>query len=215
MFDEDPQYCSDWNPTHPMLCRPKIGVFEMGILKATGLPAMKPQGRTDAYCVAKYGSKWVRSRTVVNSLSPKWNELYSWEVYDQCTFITISVFDNSQLHEGNIDLGAMDTRIGKVRISLQEMDIGRIYQYSYPLVELQPSGLKKMGEIQLAFKFTCPDMLDVWKMLNVCKMYTMPILPSQHFSDPLSPAQFYGLRKQIITLVSLNMSKAEPPLRRE
>ncbi|CAJ2633627.1 unnamed protein product [Trifolium pratense] len=216
MFDEDPQYCSDRNPTCPDFWRPKIGSFEMGILKATGLPAMKPQGRTDAYCVAKYGSKWVRSRTVVNSLSPKWNELYSWDVYDHCTFITISVFDNSQLHEGNIDLGAMDTRIGKVRISLQEMKTNQIYRYSYPLVELQPSGLKKMGELELAFKFTCPTMLSVWKpSFDVFIMYTMPILPSQHFSHPLSPAQFYRLRKQIITLVSLNMSKAEPPLRRE
>jgi energy-converting hydrogenase Eha subunit F len=209
MFDDDPRYCSDWNPTFPMLWRPTIGVFEMGIVKATGLPAMKPHGRTDAYCVAKYGSKWVRSRTVVNSLSPKWNEKYSWDVYDQCTFITICVFDNNQLHEGNIAAEAMDTRIGKVRICLQEMEMDKVYEYSYPLLELQPSGLKKMGEIQLAFKFTCPD------MLNVCKMYTMPMLPSQHYSDPLSPAQFYGLRKQIIMLVSSNMRKAEPPLRRE
>ncbi|GAU43682.1 hypothetical protein TSUD_254110 [Trifolium subterraneum] len=123
-----------------------------------GLPAMKPHGRTDAYCVAKYGPKWVRSRTVVNSLSPKWNELYSWNVYDQCTFFTICVFDNSQLHDGNIAAEAIDTRIGKVRICLQEMENGRIYTYSYPLLELQPSGLKKMGEIHLAFKFTCRSM---------------------------------------------------------
>ncbi|KAI5381618.1 hypothetical protein KIW84_UN0581 [Lathyrus oleraceus] len=184
MFDEDPRYSSDVNPTCDSLWRPTVGVFELGILNATGLPAMKPHGRTDAYCVAKYGSKWVRSRTVVNSLSPKWNEQYS-------------------------STEAMDIRIGRVRISLSEMETGRIYIYSYPLVELQPSGLKKMGELQLAFKFTCSD------MLNVYKMYTLPMLPAQHTSDPLSPIQFYELRKQTIMLVSSHMSKAEPPLRRE
>ena len=26
---------------------------------------------TDAYCVAKYGHKWARTRTVLNSISPR------------------------------------------------------------------------------------------------------------------------------------------------
>jgi len=209
MFDDDPQYSTDVNPTNNGLWRPNIGVFEMGILNATGLPAMKPDDRTDAYCVAKYGSKWIRSRTVVNSLSPKWNEQYSWKVYDPSTFFVISVFDNSQLHEEYIAAGANDTRIGKVRISLSEMQINTVYNYSYPLVQLQPSGLKKMGEIQLSFKFTCPS------RTNLYKKYTMPMLFPQHFNDPLSPAQLYGLRQQTIELVRSNMSKAEPPLRSE
>ncbi|KAJ1415543.1 Phosphoribosyltransferase C-terminal [Sesbania bispinosa] len=207
IFDEDPKCSSDMNPTAKILWRPSIGVFEMGILNATGLPAMKLRDRTDAYCVAKYGSKWVRTRTVINSLSPKWNEQYSWDVYDPCTFITISVFDNSQLHEEDIAAGAIDTRIGKVRILLSELETNRIYSYSYPLVELQPSGLKKMGEIQLAFRFCCPD------MINLCKVYTLPTLPAQHFANPLYP--IHGLRRQTIMLISSKMSRTEPPLRRE
>lgn len=210
IFDEDPQWSSDVNPTSKALWRPRIGVFEIGILNATGLPAMKPRDRTDAYCVAKYGSKWVRSRTVVNSLSPKWNEQYSFDVYDPCTFITICVFNNNQLlHEGT-----MDTRIGKVRISLSELETNRIYSYSYPLVELQPSGLKKMGEIQLAFRFSS---WPGWIMptLIMCKLYTLPMLPMQHFTNPLSQTQFHLLRKQAALLVASTMSKAEPPLRRE
>ncbi|KAL0316858.1 UNVERIFIED_CONTAM: FT-interacting protein 1 [Sesamum radiatum] len=47
--------------------------------------------------VAKYGQKWVRTRTIVQSLNPKWNEQYTWEVYDPCTVITLGVFDNSHL----------------------------------------------------------------------------------------------------------------------
>ncbi|KAL3573791.1 hypothetical protein D5086_024404 [Populus alba] len=37
------------------------------------------KGCTDAYCVAKYGPKWVRTRTVCDSLDPKWNEQYTWK----------------------------------------------------------------------------------------------------------------------------------------
>ncbi|KAK7320286.1 hypothetical protein VNO77_29620 [Canavalia gladiata] len=211
VFDEDPMCSSDMNPAAKMLWRPSIGVFEMGILSATGLPAMKPRGGTDAYCVAKYGPKWVRTRTVVDSLCPKWNEQYSWDVYDPCTFITICVFDNGQLHQGDIvaTAGARDTRIGKVRIRLSELETNKVYSYSYPLVELQPSGLKKMGEIQLAFKFCCPN------MMNLCKVYTLPMLPAQHFANPLSPTQLHGLRKQAVMLVLSKMSRTEPPLRRE
>ncbi|XP_057439784.1 FT-interacting protein 7-like [Lotus japonicus] len=210
MFDDEPQCSSDWNPTAKKLWRVKVGDFQMGILDATLLPAMKP-GRTDAYCVAKYGPKWVKTRTVVNSLSPKWkwNEQFSWEVYDPSTFITVSVFDNCQLHEGDIASGAMDTRMGRVRICLSELETNRLYSYSYPLVELQPSGLKKMGVIHLAFRFYCPS------MINLCKVYTLPQLPALHFSNPLSPSQLSGLRKQTVLLVASKMSKNESPLRRE
>lgn len=68
-------YSSDVRPTVKQLWKPHIGVLEMGILGATGLMPEKVKeekgGTTDAYCVAKYGQNWVRTRTVVNSLSPK------------------------------------------------------------------------------------------------------------------------------------------------
>lgn len=75
--------------------------MELGILKATGLVPMKMGARTDAYCVAKYGPKWVRTRTIVDSLSPKWNEQYFWDFYEPFTVITIAVFDNNQLDANN------------------------------------------------------------------------------------------------------------------
>lgn len=209
MFDEDPHYSSDMNATVKKLWRPSIGVFEMGILNAVGLPARKQGNRTDAYCVAKYGPKWVRTRTIVDSLSPKWNEQYSWDVYDPCTFITIAVFDNGQLHEGHGADGAIDARIGKVRINLSEMTTNRVYTYSYPLTELQPTGLKKMGELQLAFRFCCPS------MSNLLNIYLLPMLPRLHYANPLSVTQLSGLRKQTVLLISSRMSKNEPPLRRE
>ncbi|KAL3569707.1 hypothetical protein D5086_029597 [Populus alba] len=52
-------------------------------LRARGLLPMKPKGgakgSTDAYCVAKYGKKWVRTRTITDSFEPRWNEKYTWQ----------------------------------------------------------------------------------------------------------------------------------------
>ncbi|KAI9109175.1 hypothetical protein K1719_019798 [Acacia pycnantha] len=190
LFDEDTCFSSDLNPTVKKLWRSNIGTFELGILNASGLP-MKGGNRTNAYCVAKYGHKWVQTRTIVDSLNPKWNEQYSWDVYDPFTLITIAVFDNGYLHEVQGDHIAMDVKIGKVKINLSEMKTNRIYTYSFPLTELRPSGLKKIREIQLAFRFCCPD------MANLLKIYLMPKLPRLHFSNPLSRTQLSGGNKPL------------------
>jgi len=87
VLDESTKYCSDFRPTAEELRRPEIGILE-----AKELAPMKTKdevGTTDAYCVAKYGEKWKRTRTISNSFGPKWNEQYSWEVFDPCTVITI------------------------------------------------------------------------------------------------------------------------------
>ncbi|RLN11963.1 hypothetical protein C2845_PM09G11990 [Panicum miliaceum] len=59
---EPTMYGSDTRPTARQLWRPPIAVLEVGGLGAQGLTPMKTvDGRcvTDAYCVAKYGHKWV------------------------------------------------------------------------------------------------------------------------------------------------------------
>ncbi|CAL9090418.1 unnamed protein product, partial [Musa acuminata var. zebrina] len=97
VMDESTMYISDNRPTARQLWKQPVGVLEVGILSAQGLAPMKKtdgRGTTDAYCVAKYGQKWVRTRTIIDSFSPKWNEQYTWEVYDPCTVITLGVFDN-------------------------------------------------------------------------------------------------------------------------
>ncbi|KAK7374912.1 hypothetical protein VNO80_08355 [Phaseolus coccineus] len=73
-------------------------------------------GSTDAYCVAKYGKKCVRTRTIVDTHSPKLNEQYTWEVYGPCSVITLGVFDNCHLGGGEkatASTAARDSRIGK------------------------------------------------------------------------------------------------------
>lgn len=214
VLDEATLYSSDVKPTAKQLWKPHIGVLEMGILGATGLMPLKFKGgkggSVDAYCVAKYGQKWVRTRTVVDSLSPKWNEQYTWEVFDPCTVITVGVFDNCSLDKNIINnSGGRDSRIGKVRIRLSTLESDRVYTHSYPLLMLHPSGVKKMGELHLAVRFSCAN------LVNMLHMYAMPLLPKMHYVHPLSVHQLESLRYQALNVVSSRLNRAEPPLGRE
>ncbi|KAK4432157.1 FT-interacting protein 1 [Sesamum alatum] len=210
VLDESTMYISDQRPTARQLWKQPIGILEVGILSAQGLMPMKNKdGRssTDAYCVAKYGQKWVRTRTIVQSLNPKWNEQYTWEVYDPCTVITLGVFDNS--HLGGNDKPGPDSRIGKVRIRLSTLETDRIYTQSYPLLVLQPSGLKKTGELQLAFRFTCLS------LAHMIYLYSRPLLPKMHYLHPFTISQLDNLRYQAMNIVASRLGRAEPPLRKE
>ncbi|PON32879.1 Phosphoribosyltransferase [Parasponia andersonii] len=209
VLDESTMYVSDVRPTARQLWKQPIGILEVGILSAQGLLQMKTKdgrGTTDAYCVAKYGQKWVRTRTITESSNPKWNEQYTWEVYDPCTVITIGVFDNC--HLGKNDKPA-DSIIGKVRIRLSTLEMDRIYTNSYPLLVLHPSGLKKMGELQLAVRFTCLS------VASIIYLYGHPLLPKMHYLHPFTVNQLDSLRYQAMNIVAVRLGRAEPPLRKE
>ncbi|KAK8480581.1 hypothetical protein V6N13_132042 [Hibiscus sabdariffa] len=209
VLDESTQYSSDLRPTAKQLWKPSIGVLELGILNANGLQPMKTRegkGTTDTYCVAKYGHKWVRTRTIVNSLNPKYNEQYTWEVYDPATVLTVGVFDNSQI--GGSD-NNKDNKIGKVRIRISTLETGRVYTHTYPLLVLHPSGVKKLGELHLAIRFSSTS------MLNMMFQYSRPLLPKMHYKRPLSVIQQDVLRHQAVNIVAARLGRAEPPLRRE
>ncbi|KAI3890878.1 hypothetical protein MKW92_053269 [Papaver armeniacum] len=209
VLDEATHYSSDLQPSAKHLKKPSIGVLEMGILSARNLLPMKAgDGRaTDAYCVAKYANKWIRTRTILDTLAPRWNEQYTWEVYDPCTVITIGVFDNCHLN-GSKEDQSKDKRIGKVRIRLSTLETDRVYIHYYPLLVLQP-GLKKTGEIQLALRFTC----TAW--VNMVNLYSKPLLPKMHYSQPISVHHLDWLRHQAMQIVAARLSRSEPPLRRE
>ncbi|KAE8735503.1 hypothetical protein F3Y22_tig00000340pilonHSYRG00512 [Hibiscus syriacus] len=206
VLDESTHYSSDLRPTAKQLWKPNIGILELGILSAHGLMPMKTRdgrGTTDAYCVAKYVQKWVRTRTIVDSFMPRWNEQYTWEVFDTCTVITIGVFDNGGSG------GTKDARIGKVRIRLSTLEAGKVYTHSYPLLVLHSSGVKKTGEVQLAVRFTCSS------LINMLHTYSHPLLPKMHYIHPLSVVQLDSLRHQAMQIVSVRLSRAEPPRRKE
>nr|XP_029122954.1 LOW QUALITY PROTEIN: FT-interacting protein 3-like [Elaeis guineensis] len=207
VFDEAPQYSSDLRPSAEELWRESIGTLELGILGARELKIIDGRQATNAYCVAKYGHKWVRTRTVINNSNPRWNEQYAWEVYDPHTVFTVGVFDDCRLLEGGAVAG-QDGRIGKVRIRLSTLETGRVYAHSYPLIVLEPWGLTKMGELRLAVRFACSS------MLRMMHMYTQPVPPEMHHVYPLSRMQLDNLR-HAIQIISTTLSRAEPPLKKE
>lgn len=209
VLDESTHYSSDLRPTAKQLWKPSIGVLELGILNADGLHPMKTRdgrGTADTYCVAKYGHKWVRTRTIINSLSAKYNEQYTWEVYDPATVLTVGVFDNSHIGGSS---GSKDVKIGKVRIRISTLETGRVYTHSYPLLVLHPSGVKKMGELHLAIRFSYTS------FANMMFLYSRPLLPKMHYVRPLTMAQQDMLRHQAVNIVAARLSRAEPPLRKE
>ncbi|KAJ4775619.1 C2 calcium/lipid-binding plant phosphoribosyltransferase family protein [Rhynchospora pubera] len=217
VLDESTMYSSDLRATAKQLWAPHVGVLELGILGASGLMPMKVRdgkggGATDAYCVAKYGQKWIRTRTVVESLNPRWNEQYTWEVYDPCTVITIGVFDNCHVEKNQATNGSgsgRDSRVGKVRVRLSTLESDRVYTHSYPLLMLHPSGVKKMGELHLAVRFSCAN------MGNMLHAYVRPLLPKLHYVEPLLVRQVEHLRYQATNVVAARLGRAEPPLGRE
>ncbi|KAL4391529.1 hypothetical protein AHAS_Ahas03G0254200 [Arachis hypogaea] len=209
VLDESTHYSSDLRPTAKQLWRPPIGVLELGVLNAVGLHPMKTRdgrGTSDTYCVAKYGHKWVRTRTIVDNLCPKYNEQYTWEVFDPATVLTVGVFDNSQIGEKG---SSKDLKIGKVRIRISTLETGRIYTHSYPLLVLHPTGVKKMGELHLAIRFSCTS------FTNMMYLYSKPLLPKMHYVRPFSLMQLDMLRHQAVTIVAARLGRAEPPLRKE
>ncbi|KAE8056146.1 hypothetical protein FH972_012939 [Carpinus fangiana] len=209
VLDESTHFSSDLQPSGKHLRHAKIGILEVGILSAKNLLPMKAKdGRTtDAYCVAKYGNKWIRTRTLLDTLAPRWNEQYTWDVYDSCTVITIAVFDNH--HTNGKDDDAKDQRIGKVRIRLSTLEAEKVYTHFYPLLVLTPSGLKKHGELHLALRFTC----TAW--VNMVAQYGRPLLPKMHYVHPIPVMQIDRLRHTAIQIVAERLKRAEPPLRRE
>uniref|UniRef100_N1QQK9 C2 domain-containing protein n=1 Tax=Aegilops tauschii TaxID=37682 RepID=N1QQK9_AEGTA len=197
VLDEATAYSSDLRPTAKQLWYPHVGVLELGVLGATGLIPMKGRadGRgatADSYCVAKYGQKWIRTRTVVDSVCPRWNEQYTWEVFDPCTVITVGVFDNCHVDKpasgSNTAVAVRDNCIGKVRIRLSTLETDRVYTHAYPLLMLHPSGVKKMGELHLAVRF-CSSNAG-----NMYHAYARPMLPKMHYVEPLLVRQGGGMQ---------------------
>ncbi|KAL6504931.1 hypothetical protein OROHE_023689 [Orobanche hederae] len=212
VLDESTHYSSDFQPSANHLRKPIIGVLDVGILMAEHLLLQMNKNKEGkmmggAYCVAKYGEKWVRTRTLINTPQPHWNEQNTWEVFDPCTVITVGVFNDCLININN-DV-KRDQSIGKVRIRLSTLETNRIYTLSYPLLVLSASGLKKHGELHLTVRFTCTN----WA--NMVAQYREPLLPKMHYVQPISLGQMDWLRNQAMQIVGEKLSLAEPPLRRE
>ncbi|XP_059280879.1 multiple C2 domain and transmembrane region protein 16 [Lycium ferocissimum] len=217
VMDEAVHVCSDYRPTARQLWKAPIGTVELGVIGCKNLlpmKTMKGKGSTDAYAVAKYGNKWVRTRTISDSLEPRWNEQYTWRVYDPSTVLTIGVFDSWEVFEsdgyGKETLMRPDFRIGKVRVRISTLTTGKVYKNTFPLLLLSHAGLKKMGEIELAVRF-----IRATPTLDFLHVYSQPLLPMMHHVKPLGMVQQESLRSAAVKIVASHLTRSEPPLRRE
>nr|GEW78188.1 protein QUIRKY [Tanacetum cinerariifolium] len=215
VLDEAAHVTSDVRPTAKQLSKPPIGLLEVGIRGATNLLPVKTKdgtrGTTDSYVVAKYGPKWVRTRTILDRFNPRWNEQYTWDVYDPCTVLTIGVFDNGRYKagDGDKDKPSKDVRLGKLRVRLSTLDTNRVYMGSYSLIVLLPNGAKKMGEIEIAVRFSCSS----W--ISLLQAYSTPMLPRMHYVRPLGPLQQDMLKHNAMKIVTARLARSEPALGQE
>ncbi|XP_071696134.1 multiple C2 domain and transmembrane region protein 14 [Rutidosis leptorrhynchoides] len=214
VLDEAAHVTSDVRPTAKQLSKPPIGLLEVGIRGASNLLPVKTmdgtRGTTDSYVVAKYGPKWVRTRTILDRFNPRWNEQYTWEVYDPCTVLTIGVFDNGRYKIGEGDqTPSKDVRLGKLRVRLSTLDTNRVYTGSYSLIVLLPNGAKKMGEIEIAVRFSCSS----W--ISLLQAYSTPMLPRMHYVRPMGPMQQDMLRHNAMKIVTARLARSEPALGQE
>ncbi|KAK6942487.1 Protein of unknown function DUF3292 [Dillenia turbinata] len=217
VMDEAAHVCSDYRPTARQLWKPPIGQVELGIIGCKNLLPVKSingKGSTDAYTVAKYGQKWVRTRTVSDCLEPRWNEQYTWKVYDPCTVLTIGVFDFAGPQSSDVepckDATHPELRLGKVRIRISTLETGKVYRNTYPLLLLSQTGTKKMGEIEVAVRFARAS-----PTLDLIHLYSQPLLPIMHHIKPLGAIQQELLRTTATKIVAAYLSRSEPPLKRE
>lgn len=220
VMDEAAHVSSDYRPTARQLWKPPVGSIELGIIGCKNLIPMKTvngKSFTDGYCVAKYGNKWVRTRTVSDSLEPKWNEQYTWKVFDPSTVLTVGVFDSCSIFELNDSKTEMtndstrpDFRIGKVRIRISTLQNGCVYKNVYPLLVLTRAGLKKMGEIELAIRF-----VRTVQRLDFLHVYSQSMFPLMHHIKPLGVVHQEVLRNTTVKMVAGHLLRSEPPLRKE
>lgn len=111
--------------------------------------------------------------------------------------ITVRVFDNFHLHGwGGNEEASKAAKIGKERIHLWTLETDRVYTNAYPLLVLHPIAVKKMGELQLAVRFTCLS------LVNMMHMYINPLLPKMHYLHPSSVGQLESLRYQAMNIVA-------------
>ncbi|XP_021728367.1 protein QUIRKY-like [Chenopodium quinoa] len=210
VLDEAAHVTSDVRASAKQLAKPPIGLLEVGIRGANNLLPVKTRdgtrGTTDAYVVAKYGPKWVRTRTILDRFNPRWNEQYTWDVYDPCTVVTIGVFDNGRYSKDETNKPGKDIRIGKLRLRLSALDANRVYLNTYPLTVLLPGGARRMGEIEISLRFTCSS----W--ISLLQAYSSPMLPRMHYVCPLGRAQQDILRHTAMRIVTARLARSEPPL---
>ena len=79
----------------------KVGVINLTIIGASDLPRMDLIRSCDPYCVTYVDGSGEPETYVTETFSkepnPKWNQAFSWDMYSDTNFLTISVWDRDNV----------------------------------------------------------------------------------------------------------------------
>ncbi|XP_053565597.1 intersectin-2 [Bombina bombina] len=92
-----------------------IGRLMVQVIEAAELKASKPNGKSNPYCEISMGSQSYATRTLTDTLSPKWNfncQFFIKDIYQDV--LCISVFDRDQFSPDDF-LGRTEVPVAKIR----------------------------------------------------------------------------------------------------
>ena len=90
------------------------GMVHVLVVQARGVMAMDGGTSSDPYCKITLGKEKVKTKTLNNTLNPKWREAFDLNWYEELDdFIDIAMFDH--------DVGGKDDRMGRVEIDLRDL----------------------------------------------------------------------------------------------
>ncbi|XP_054975715.1 intersectin-2 isoform X1 [Sorex araneus] len=92
-----------------------IGRLMVYIIEATELKACKPNGKSNPYCEVSLGSQSFTTRTIQDTLNPKWNFNCQFFLKDlQQDVLCLTVFDRDQFSPDDF-LGRTEVPVAKIR----------------------------------------------------------------------------------------------------
>jgi len=122
------------------------GVVHVLLVQARGVLAMDGGTSSDPYCKVTLGKEKHRSKTINNTLNPKWREGMDLNWYEELDdFIDIALFDHDEVGK--------DDRMGRVEIDLRELSREVSHNLWRPIKE---------GEGQLNVIITISGTTKVW-----------------------------------------------------
>lgn len=114
-------------------------VLHVRVIEAKNLPNMDAVGKSDPYVALQLGdSPKVKTDVKQDTLSPKWNQDFSFPIVDPNATLHIIVYDEDV---------ASDDKMGKLDILLSSLKNDDVVDQWYPLKSA--SVFKKGGEIHL------------------------------------------------------------------
>ena len=99
------------------------------VIEAKNLPVVDVSGSCDGYCKIQFGKQKAQTRTIDNSLTPRWRQQFSFDVLDfQNDFLFIQLYDH--------DAVGKDDLISDLEIYPQQMEPGLIIDQWYTMNQI-------------------------------------------------------------------------------